>query len=128
VLERLRALVRAGRYRVTLHAEQERDADQITIDEIEQAYSGAEEKREAVMKSCPFCKAPVKRKTIEHVHRWGKRLFLFKNVQAEVCSQCGETFFKPAVLRLMDRCAATGKVGRARVSIPVISLPDKVSA
>jgi YgiT-type zinc finger domain-containing protein len=128
VLERLRALVRAGRYRVTLHAEQERDADQITIDEIEQAYSGAEEKREAVMKSCPFCKAPVKRKTIEHVHRWGKRLFLFKNVQAEVCSQCGETFFKPAVLRLMDRYAATGKVGRARVSIPVISLPDKVSA
>ena len=80
------------------------------------------------MRFCPFCKAPVKRKTIEHVHRWGKRLFLFKNVQAEVCSQCGETFFKPAVLRLMDRCAATGKVGRARVSIPVISLPDKVSA
>lgn len=33
--------MRAGRYRVTLHAEQERDADQITIDEIEQAYSGA---------------------------------------------------------------------------------------
>lgn len=88
----------------------------------------AQKKREAIMKSCPFCKAPVKRKTIEHVHRWGKRLFLFKNVQAEVCSQCGETFLKPAVLRLMDRCTATGKVGQARVSIPVISLPDKVSA
>ena len=29
----------AGRFRVTLHAEQERDADEITIDEIEQAYS-----------------------------------------------------------------------------------------
>jgi Domain of unknown function (DUF4258) len=33
--------MKAGRYRVTLHAEQERDADQITIDEIEQAYSSA---------------------------------------------------------------------------------------
>lgn len=41
MLERLRALIRAGRYRITLHAEQERDADQITIDEIEQAYSDA---------------------------------------------------------------------------------------
>ncbi|MBS0181167.1 MAG: DUF4258 domain-containing protein [Nitrospira sp.] len=41
MLERLRALIRTGRYRITLHAEQERDADQITIDEIEQAYSGA---------------------------------------------------------------------------------------
>ena len=61
------------------------------------------------MKSCPFCKAPVKRKTIEHIHRWGGRLYLSKNVQAEVCGQCGETFLKPAVLRLMDRCTATGK-------------------
>jgi hypothetical protein len=39
VLDRLRALIKAGRYRLTLHAEQERDADEITISEIEQAYS-----------------------------------------------------------------------------------------
>lgn len=39
MLERLCALITAGRYRVTLHAEQERDADEITIEEIEQAYS-----------------------------------------------------------------------------------------
>ena len=32
-------LVAMGRDRITLHAEQERDADQITIDEIELAYS-----------------------------------------------------------------------------------------
>ena len=55
-------------------------------------------------------------------------MYLFKNVQAEVCSQCGESFLKPAVLRLMDRCTATGKVGRARLNIPVISLLAKVSA
>ena len=44
------------------------------------------------MKSCPFCKATIRRKRIEHVHRWGGHLYLFKNVRAEVCSQCGETF------------------------------------
>ena len=88
----------------------------------------AEAEGEVNMKSCPFCKAPLKRKTIEHVHRWGGRLFLFKNIRAEVCSQCGETFLKPAVLRLMDRCTSSGKVGKARISIPVISVPLKVSA
>jgi len=88
----------------------------------------AETEREVNMKSCPFCKAPLKRKTIEHVHRWGGRLFLFKNIRAEVCSQCGETFLKPAVLRLMDRCTTSGKVWKARISIPVISVPLKVSA
>lgn len=80
------------------------------------------------MKSCPFCKAPLKRKTVEHVHRWGRRLYLFKNVLAEVCSQCGETFLKPTVLELLDRYVSTGKIGKTRVSIPVISLPDRASA
>lgn len=41
VLERLRALMTAGRYRLTLHAEEEHDADEITIDDIEEAYSDA---------------------------------------------------------------------------------------
>ena len=41
VLERLRALMTVGRYRLTLHAEEERDADEITIDDIEEAYSDA---------------------------------------------------------------------------------------
>lgn len=40
MLDRLRALIKARRYRLTLHAEQERDADEITIGEIEQAFSG----------------------------------------------------------------------------------------
>ena len=80
------------------------------------------------MKSFPFCKAPLKRKTIEHIHRWGGHLYLFKNVRAEVCIQCGETFLRPTVLRLMDRYTARGKVGKARISITVISLQDKVSA
>jgi YgiT-type zinc finger domain-containing protein len=140
VVERLRALIKAGRYRVTLHAEQERDADQILTSEpgdnlptgskiVDQLAEGeGEGEGEVNMKSCPFCKAPLKRKTIEHVHRWGGRLFLFKNIRAEVCSQCGETFLKPAVLRLMDRCTSSGKVGKARISIPVISVPLKVSA
>ncbi len=64
------------------------------------------------MKSCPFCKAPLKRKIIEHVHRWGGHWYLFKNVRAEVCGQCGETFLRPTVLRLMDRYTLTGRVER----------------
>jgi hypothetical protein len=42
VVERLRVLIKAGRYRVTLHAEQERDADQILKSEIEEAFTDRE--------------------------------------------------------------------------------------
>lgn len=88
----------------------------------------ASEKGEVNMRSCLFCKAPLRRKTIEHIHRWGGHLYLFKNVRAEVCSQCGETFLRPTVLRLMDRYTSKGEVGKTRISIPVISLPAKISA
>jgi len=80
------------------------------------------------MKTCPFCKAGLRRKRIEHMHRWGGRLCLFKNVRAEVCSQCGETFLGPEALRLMDAYTSKGTVGRTRIIVPVISLPDKVGA
>ena len=42
MVERLRVLIKAGRYRVTLHAEQERDADQILTSEIEEAFTDRE--------------------------------------------------------------------------------------
>jgi hypothetical protein len=39
VVARVRSLMRRGRYRLTLHAERERDADRIQIVEVEQALS-----------------------------------------------------------------------------------------
>ena len=42
MVERLRTLIKASRYRVTLHAEQERDADQILTSEIEEAFTDRE--------------------------------------------------------------------------------------
>jgi hypothetical protein len=55
-------------------------------------------------------------------------LYLFKNVRAEVCSRRGETILGPEALRLMDEYMSKGKVGKTRISVPVISLPDKVGA
>jgi len=36
-LERIRSLVKRGRYRLSIHAEKERDDDKITIFEVEEA-------------------------------------------------------------------------------------------
>lgn len=66
--------------------------------------------------------------TIDHLHRWGKEIFLFENVAAEVCSQCGEIFFAPEVLRLMDKQAKGKLKPEKTVTIPVIKLPEKAVA
>lgn len=42
-VERIRRLVRQGRYRLSLHAERERDADRITIAELEEALTRSSE-------------------------------------------------------------------------------------
>lgn len=80
------------------------------------------------MNTCPFCKGSIKGATVDHLHRWGKEIYLFENVTAEVCAQCGETFFAPDVMELMDKHVKGGlKTGKA-VTIPVIKLPEKAVA
>lgn len=49
-----------------------------------------------------FCGGRVESKTIRHVHQWGEKVFIFKNVLAEVCAQCGEIYFGPDALEKMD--------------------------
>lgn len=49
-----------------------------------------------------LCSGKVEAKTIRHVHQWEEKIFIFKNVPAEVCTQCGEIYFGPEALEKMD--------------------------
>jgi YgiT-type zinc finger domain-containing protein len=80
------------------------------------------------MKRCPFCKGNIKEAKIDHLHRWGKEIYLFENVVAEVCSQCGETFFAPVVLELMDKHVKEKLKADKTVTIPVIKLKERAIA
>ncbi|MBI4338108.1 MAG: type II toxin-antitoxin system MqsA family antitoxin [Chloroflexi bacterium] len=75
-----------------------------------------------MMEECPFCKGAVEQRRIEHVHRWKERLFVLRNVPAEVCTQCGEVFFAPPALKAMDRIVSQDHAPEAHLSIPVFSL------
>jgi len=74
------------------------------------------------MKECFFCKGKVEQRRIEHVHHWGDQLYLFRNVPAEVCTQCGELYFGPEALEAMDRVVLDGIKPKEHVSVPVYSL------
>ncbi len=80
------------------------------------------------MKNCPFCKGNIKEVKVVHLHRWGKEIYLFENVTVEVCSQCGETFFAPEVLELMDNHVKEKQKPYKTVTIPVIKLTEKAIA
>lgn len=74
------------------------------------------------MTNCPFCKGPIEHRRIEHIHRWQGELSLLRNVPAEVCAQCGETFFAPAALKAMDAVIANKAEPDGHRSVPVFSL------
>ena len=74
------------------------------------------------MTHCPFCKGLIERRVIEHVHRWKGELYILRNVQTEVCTQCGETFFAPEVLEAMDRIVESQPEPEESLTLPVFSL------
>jgi YgiT-type zinc finger domain-containing protein len=81
----------------------------------------AEEGQELV-NTCPFCRGKVTKKKVEHVHRWEGRLYILRNVPAEVCSQCGELFFGPRALKAMDDVVSKKGAPTEHVSVPVFTL------
>ncbi|MGH8065311.1 MAG: type II toxin-antitoxin system MqsA family antitoxin [Candidatus Entotheonellia bacterium] len=51
---------------------------------------------------CTFCGGEVEETRIEYDYRRRGQLLVISNVSAGVCRQCGETYFKPDVLKKMD--------------------------
>jgi YgiT-type zinc finger domain-containing protein len=68
----------------------------------------------------------VVKKVITHVHTWEGKIFLFEDVPADVCQQCGETYFSPDVLEAMDQIVASDREPKTRVAVPVFSIADAV--
>jgi YgiT-type zinc finger domain-containing protein len=51
---------------------------------------------------CTFCGDEVEEARIEYDYRRRGHLLVITNVSAGVCRQCGETYFRPDVLKKMD--------------------------
>ncbi|MEF9426883.1 MAG: YgiT-type zinc finger protein [Candidatus Mariimomonas ferrooxydans] len=74
------------------------------------------------MKTCPFCKGNIEIRKINHMHKWDREFYLFENIQTEVCGQCGEVFFLPDTLKLIDKYVMEKKTGKKTMCIPVIEM------
>jgi YgiT-type zinc finger domain-containing protein len=78
------------------------------------------------MKTCYFCKAPLRVRRIEHMPEWGGERFLLRNVRAEVCGQCGEVFLGPQTLREIDRVVSRGRPSK-HVTVAVFDLKSRAA-
>lgn len=74
------------------------------------------------MEECYYCKGEIVKNKIRHVHYWGDDIVIFENVPAEVCTQCGEAYFTPEVLKSMDKVTLDGTPPEKSIAVPVFSL------
>ena len=74
------------------------------------------------MERCYFCRGQVIPKRVRHVHEWGERVLIFEDVPAEVCQQCGEVYFGPEALKMMDEVTLGQNEAATYLRVPVFSM------
>ncbi len=76
---------------------------------------------------CSFCKGEVKLKNVEIDYRWRGKLYVFRNVPAGVCRQCGEKYFTAKVAKEMEKIVQTKQRWTKTMEVPVESFIETVA-
>jgi YgiT-type zinc finger domain-containing protein len=86
--------------------------------------SGREERKEHPMHNygdCSFCGGKVKEEVAELDYRYKGNLYVFREVPAGVCQQCGEKYLIAGTAKAIEREIRTRKEWKETVSVPVIT-------
>jgi YgiT-type zinc finger domain-containing protein len=70
---------------------------------------------------CSFCGGEVKEESVELDYRHRGKLFIFQNVPAGVCQQCGEKYLTAETAKGIERRILSEKAWDRTVSVPVES-------
>jgi YgiT-type zinc finger domain-containing protein len=68
---------------------------------------------------CSFCGGEVKEEVVELDYRYKGNLYVFREVPAGVCQQCGEKYLVADTAKVIEHEIRTRKEWRETVSVPV---------
>jgi len=77
---------------------------------------------------CSFCGGEVKDGKVELDYRYQGRLFVFQNVPAGICQQCGEKYLTAKVAKEIEQRVQTKENWDKTISVPVDVLPEELAA
>ncbi|MEK7832500.1 MAG: YgiT-type zinc finger protein [Acidobacteriota bacterium] len=70
---------------------------------------------------CEFCDGQTVKRKVRKQHWLEGRLYLVENVEAEVCSECGERYFHATVLDRIDAMLKAEHLVKECLSVEVVS-------
>ena len=71
---------------------------------------------------CEFCSGNTIKKNVKRQHWLKGKLYIIENVEAEVCTECGERYFHATVLDKIDRYLLADHEVKERVNVEVVCL------
>ena len=70
---------------------------------------------------CEFCDGDTAPRAVRKQHWHNGRLYIVENVQAEVCSECGERYFHATTLDAIDKMIEADHPVKERLSVEVLT-------
>ena len=71
---------------------------------------------------CEFCGGKTSKKKVRRQHWLHGRLYVLENVEAEVCTACGERYFHARTLDSIDRLLEGKHKVKARLQVEVVRI------
>lgn len=71
---------------------------------------------------CEFCEGETVKKKVKKQHWLKGDLYIVENVEAEVCSECGERYFHAQILDEIDHLLKGKHVVKKKIEVEVVSL------
>jgi len=76
---------------------------------------------------CTFCGGEVRSDTVEMDYRYKGQLYIFQDVPAGVCQQCGERYFIGKVSKEIERRIQAKNQWKKTISVPVNKFSEKLA-
>ena len=71
---------------------------------------------------CEFCGGHTRKKKVKRQHWLHGRLYIVENVEAEVCTECGERYFHATTLDAIDQFLSAEHPVKGKMDVEVVSL------
>ncbi len=71
---------------------------------------------------CELCEGQTVKKRVKKQHWLYGKLYIIENVEAEVCSECGERYFHATTLDEIDRILEAEHEVKEHIDVEVVSL------
>ena len=76
---------------------------------------------------CEYCDGQTKRKVVKRQHWLNGKLYIVENVEAEVCTECGERYFHAKTLDAIDELLSKQHLVEKILDVEVVRFHEEAA-